>query len=88
MDEDIIDLTKIQYPIVEVLWFDAQSSLDPISLEDLDDSKIILTKSVGYLMKNDSKKVIISGMIFGEHLLKHYQIIPKRMVKRIKVIRK
>ena len=75
--------------IVEVEWMDAQSSLDPMTISELKEQKPALTKSVGYLMLEDKEKIVLSFMNFGfnineEPLMKHYQIIPKGMVKKIK----
>ena len=38
---------------VEVEWVDAQSSLDIIPLSELEKSPIAITKSCGYLIKED-----------------------------------
>ena len=47
-----------------------------------------LTKSCGYLIKEDKDKVILGFMLFGvnindEPLLKHFQVIPRGMIKKI-----
>ncbi|HEC66725.1 MAG TPA: hypothetical protein ENI23_15725 [bacterium] len=72
------------YPIVEVEWFDAQSSMDFIDIESLIAEKPYLTKSCGYLIHEDKEKVILGFMVFASGYLKHYQVIPKGMVKKIK----
>ena len=77
--------------IVEVTWIDAQSSMDVITISDLEKQGLFITKSCGYLVKEDEDKIILGFMLFGfnandEPLLKHYQIIPKGMVKKIKII--
>ena len=73
---------------VEVEWIDAHSSLDAQTLSDLEKATPFLTKSCGYLIKEDKDKIILGFMLFGfnvndEPLLKHYQVIPKGMVKKI-----
>ena len=78
--------------IVEVEWMDAHSSLDCATITDLKKEKPILTQSCGYLMLEDKEKIVLSFMNFGfniedESLMKHYQVIPIKMVKKIKVIR-
>ena len=78
--------------IVEVEWIDAHSSLDCITVSELINEKPYLTQSVGYLMLEDKEKVILSFMNFGfnineEPLMKHYQIIPRGMIKKIKIIK-
>jgi len=83
----------MKYKIVEIEWIDAHSSLDPITISELKKEKPYLTQSVGYLMLEDKEKIVLSFMNFGfnyegEPLMKHYQVIPKGMVKNIKVIRR
>jgi len=81
-----------KYKIVEVKWIDAQSSLDSITLSELSKSKLAITNSCGYLIHEDKEKIILGFMLFGvnwegEDLIKHYQIIPKGMIKSIKQIK-
>lgn len=78
--------------IVEVEWLDAQSSLDCMTVSELKKQKLFLTQSCGYLMVEDEEKIVLSFMNFGfniddEPLMKHYQIIPRGMIKKIKTIR-
>jgi len=78
--------------IVEVEWADAQSSLDAMPISELEKQEPALTKSCGYLMKKDKKKIVLAFMIFGtnfegEVLMKHYQIIPMKMIKKIKALK-
>jgi len=68
---------------VEVEWLDAQSSLDGIDINVLKKEGIVLTHSCGYLIHQDKEKIILSCMLFGSGWIKHYQIIPKGMVKKI-----
>lgn len=77
---------------VEVEWIDAHSSLDAMTITELKKQKPFLTQSVGYLMLEDKEKVVLSFMNFGfnineEPLMKHYQVIPKGMIKKIKVLK-
>ena len=72
-----------KYPIVEVEWMDAQSSMDAISIEDLQKEKMALTKSCGYLIHEDKEKVILAFMDFGDGQIKHWHMIPKGMIKKI-----
>ena len=74
--------------IVEVTWIDAQSSLNIYSIEELKEEDLLITKSAGYLIYEDKEKVVLGFMLFGDDLVKHHQVIPKDMVKKIKVIRK
>lgn len=78
--------------IVEVEWIDAHSSMDALTISELEKEKPFTTKSCGYLIKEDEEKIVLGFMLFGfnvmdEPLLKHYQVIPKGMVKKIRVIR-
>ncbi|KKN27751.1 hypothetical protein LCGC14_0861010 [marine sediment metagenome] len=73
---------------VEVEWIDAHSSLDGMTISELEKATPFLTKSCGYLIKEDKEKIVLGFMCFGvnindEPLLKHYQVIPKGMVKKI-----
>lgn len=73
---------------VEVEWMDAHSSLDAMTLPDLEKASPFLTKSCGYLIKEDKDKIVLAFMLFGvnineEPLLKHFQVIPKGMVRKI-----
>ena len=67
--------------------------MDAMTISYLEKEKPFETKSCGYLIKEDEEKIILGFMLFGfnvndEPLLKHYQVIPKGMVKKIEVIRK
>ena len=78
--------------IVEVEWIDAQSSMDAMTISELEKQKPFTSKSCGYLIKEDEEKIILGFMLFGfnvndEPLLKHYQVIPKGMVRKIEVIK-
>ncbi len=76
--------------IVEVEWLDAQSGFSsPLTIEELEREEPIHTLSVGYLLKEDKDKIILGFMVFGdEGTFKHWQLIPRGMIKKIKVIRK
>lgn len=77
--------------IVEVTWIDAQSSLNVYSVEELrelGEEDLHITKSAGYLIYEDKEKVVLGFMLFGDDLVKHHQVIPRGMIKKIKVIRK
>ncbi len=71
--------------IVKVEWLDAQSGFSsPLTIEELESEEPIITSSVGYLLKEDEKKIILGFMMFGdEGMFKHWQLIPKGMVKKI-----
>jgi len=69
--------------IVEVEWIDAQSSLNVYSIEELKEEDLVVTKSAGYLIHEDKEKVVLGFMLFGDDLIKHHQVIPKKMVKKL-----
>ena len=73
---------------VRVEWIDAHSSMDSITVEELIKEEPFLTESVGCLMHEDKEKIILSFMNFGFNinespLIKHYQVIPKGIIKEI-----
>ena len=79
----------IDWVVVEVVWFDAQSSLSSFTLKEVrEDLKPVYTKSCGYLIHDDDESVILGFMIFDDDVVKHLQCIPKGMIKSVKVLRK
>lgn len=79
--------------IIEVEWFDAQSGFSiPIEIEEVKDIKPFHTFSVGYLLREDKESIVLGFMITnhedGPKSFKHWQLIPKGMIKNIKVLRK
>ena len=79
-----------KYKIVEVEWLDAQSGFSsPVTIEDLETEEPYHTFSVGYLVKEDKEKVILGFMMFGkEGMFKHWQLIPRGMIIKIKEAKK
>ena len=78
-----------EYKIIEVEWMDAQSGFS--TPEDVDvlikDMKPILTYSVGYLLYECDDYIILGFMMFDKGSTKHYQLIPKGMIKRRKILK-
>ena len=80
--------------IVEVEWLDAQTGFAQAMQisEFLKDFTPLYNYSCGYLLCNDKEKIILGFLIIDDRdedpLVKHWQLIPKGMVKKIKVIRK
>ncbi len=72
---------------VEVEWTDAISSSTRVFTEDLIKEDLPITKSCGYLIHEDKEKIIIASMMY-ENVIEQSQMIPKGMIKKIKVIRK
>ncbi len=81
-------MEKEKYKIVEVEWLDAQSGFSsPLTIEDLEREEPVHTFSVGYLLKEDEDKIILGFMMFGdEGMFKHWQLIPKGMIKKILIV--
>lgn len=78
-----------KYPICEIEWLDAQSGFGtPWTLEELESVEPAHTFSVGYLLKEDKEKIILGFMMFGdEGMFKHWQLIPRGMIKKITKLR-
>jgi len=79
--------TRTSQKIVEVEWFDAQSSLEIWTLEELQQLKPRHTFSVGYLLVENKDFIILGFTDFGNGLIKHSQIIPRTTIKKITEIR-
>lgn len=73
--------------IVEIEWFDAQSTLESFTVEELKQLKPLKTLTVGYLLLEEKDRVVVGFCDFGNGLIKHHQCIPKGMIENIKVIR-
>ena len=76
-----------KFKIVEVKWFDAQSSMQSWTIEELAEAKPLHTFSVGYLIHEFEDRIILGFMDFGNGLIKHHQCIPRGMIKKIQVVR-
>lgn len=76
-----------QRKVVEIVWFDAQSSLTPIVDSEVGELQPLLSKSVGYLLEENRSHIVLGSCDFGDGLIKLYQLIPRKMIKLIKVLR-
>lgn len=76
--------------IVEVIWLDAQSGFSSaIGIDEVEDIEPLLTRSVGYLLREDKDKIVLGFMMFDTfNSFKHWQLIPKGMIKKINTIKK
>jgi len=79
------------FPLVQVKWLDAQTgfaSLLPIS-EFKKDFSPFYNYSFGYLLENNKDHIILGFLIMDSEIIdeetgvKHWQLIPKGMVKKI-----
>ena len=69
--------------IVKIIWEDAQTLDGFISHDEAMKTDFVLTETVGFLVGEDKKKVVVSFINFGDGITKYFQIIPKGMVKKI-----
>jgi len=77
-------MEKPKYKIVEVEWLDAQTGFGEAKfVEDLKDEIPFHTFSIGYLLYEDEEKIILGFMLFGEDMVKHNQMIPKKLIQKI-----
>ena len=79
-----------EYKIVEVEWLDAQSGFGNAQyVNDLiEHDEPVHTSSVGYLLYECKEYIILGFMLFGEDMVKHNQLIPKGMIKKMLTIAK
>lgn len=78
-----------KHKIVEVEWFDAQSGFGNAQyIRDLiDEEKPLHSFSVGYLLHECKEYIILGFMLFGEDMVKHNQLIPRGMIKKIRYLK-
>ena len=74
-----------KYKLVEVEWFDAQSGFGGAEFIDdlIKQCKPLHSFSVGYLINEDKESVLLGFMLFGKDMVKHNQLIPRGMIKKI-----
>jgi len=73
--------------IIEVIWLDAQSSTEYVNIEYFNSYEPIYTSSIGYLLFENSDYLILVFMICDNNKYKHWQLIPKLLIKEIKKIK-
>lgn len=82
---------KKDFPLVEVKWLDAQTGfaqLMPMS-EFKKDFKPFYNYSFGYLLEDNKDHIILGFLLMDSEIIdeetgvKHWQLIPKGMVKEI-----
>ena len=79
----------VKYKIVEIEWIDAQSGFGQAEeIKDLiENITPLYTFSTGYLLYENKELVLLGFMLFGNEMVKHYQIIPKGMIKKRRVLK-
>ena len=75
--------------IVEVTWIDAQEETGMLGLEAAEGQKPILTRTVGFLVKNSNDCVVVSASVFDEggpdkDIYRSTWTIPKGCIKEIR----
>lgn len=79
---------RIGYPLVEIDWMDAQSSLERFHIDEVKELlKPLHTKSAGYLIHETPNYIILGFMILGNELIKHHQLIPRAMIQKISYLK-
>lgn len=78
------------FKFVRVDWIDAQSGFSvPMDLEELMSVPPVETTSMGCLVHEDKERIVLGFMMFGkEGYFKHWQMIPRKMIKRMTELRK
>lgn len=77
-----------KYKIVEVEWLDAQAGLGIAQyVDELKEEKPIHTFSIGYLLYECKEYIVLGFMLFGEDMVKHNQLIPRGIIKKIRYFR-
>ena len=81
-------IVKCKYKVEEIVWLDAQSGFSiPLTIDELREEEPLWTKSVGYVLDEDKNRIILGFMLFGREGIKHWQLIPKGMIKERKVLK-
>lgn len=85
--------TKSKYPLVEVEWDDHSNYAGWKDIDDVKDLPTPSVASVGYLIYEDKKRIILGASIYVNEELEDYQncqtmIILKGTVTKRKILRK
>ena len=72
-----------KYKLIEIDWIDAQSGFGradeiDILIQELKDNPT-KSKTCGYLLYED-KEIVIVGFYLFDDMVKHWQMIPKKMI--------
>ncbi len=77
-----------KYKIVEVEWLDAQSGFGVAQyVDELKHEKPQHTFSIGYLLYECKEHIVLGFMLFGEDMVKHNQLIPRGMIKKMRYLK-
>lgn len=82
-----IDEMSYHYCKVEVEWLDAQTGFGNAEfIEELEKQEPIITHSIGYLLYENQNHIVLGFMLFGKDMCKHTQLIPRKIIKKIKYL--
>ena len=63
-----------------VEWFDAQSSLEQLTIEEAKTIKPLKTVSCGFLAHSCNEYILLCFTDFNNGTYKHWQMIPTKMI--------
>lgn len=59
---------KQKYPIVEVVWQDAECNPTWTSIEKIKEGKLPIIRTIGFLLHEDDEKLIVASTIGGDEV--------------------
>ena len=76
---------------VEIIWIDAVGDTSHLQFSAVDNLKAEIRANIGFLVKEDEEKVIISPGIWDDDLIQEqfidgYLLIPRQMIKEIRML--
>lgn len=77
---------KYRFPLVEIIWDDAESGIPEWILPDDIDTALPTVTTVGFLVKESDSAYVIASTITADHINGQFKI-PKAMVKEYKVLK-
>ena len=82
-------MEKLKYKIVEIEWFDAQSGFSRAEfIQDMIETmKPLHSFSTGYLLEENKDHILLGFLLFGNEMVKHYQLIPRGMIKKMRYLK-
>lgn len=76
-----------KFRIVEVTWQDASSYNYWEFLDDLDRNVALLIKTVGFLLDNRKKEIVLARSLTEDNSTEGRFVIPKGWIKKIRTIK-
>ena len=82
-------ITEWNFDIVAIEWWDAFHGTDPLDISEIIGQPRLLVKSVGYLLYEDEEHIALGFSLYESwNTVKHWQMIPKKVIKNMKIIEK